>query len=87
MQSVLQPWNILLAVTCGWLNEHQRQIIEFQNDEVEALLKKLGRKQLLLTDNQRRVLAVKGHSLGLKALLELTTIVTPARISAGIVSS
>jgi putative transposase len=35
---------------------------------------------VLLTDDQRRVLAVKGHALGRKALLELTTIVTPDTI-------
>jgi transposase InsO family protein len=80
MQFILQPWHILFAVVCGWLNERQQQIIEFQNDQIEALLKKLGRKRLLLTDDQRRVLAVKGHALGRKALLELTTIVTPDTI-------
>ena len=44
------------------------------------MLKKLGKKRVLLTDDQRRVLAVKGHALGRKALLELTTIVTPDTI-------
>jgi hypothetical protein len=44
------------------------------------LLKKLGKKRVLLTDDQRRVLAVKGHALGRTALLELTTIVTPDTI-------
>jgi hypothetical protein len=36
-----------------------------------------GKKQLFLTDEHRRLLAVKGKSLGRKALMELTTIVTP----------
>ena len=44
------------------------------------MLKLLGKKRLLLTDDQRRVLAVKGHALGRKALLKLTTIVTPDTI-------
>jgi hypothetical protein len=43
MQFILQPWHILLAVTCGWLNERQQQIIEFQKDQIEALLKLLGK--------------------------------------------
>jgi hypothetical protein len=61
-----------LPICIGWANERQQQIIEFQNDQIKALLKKLGKKRLLLTDDQRRVLAVKGHALGRKALLELT---------------
>jgi transposase InsO family protein len=80
MQFMLQPCHILLAALIGWANERQQQIIEFQNDQIEALLKKLGKKRVLLTDDQRRVLAVKGHALGRRALLELTTIVTPDTI-------
>jgi len=80
MQIILQPCHILLAALVGWANERQRRIIEFQNDQIQALLKKLGKKRLLLTDDQRRVLAVKGHALGRRALLELTTIVTPDTI-------
>ena len=41
---------------------------------------KQGKKRLLLSDDQRRLLAVKGKSLGRKALMELTTIVTPDTI-------
>lgn len=80
MQFMLQPGHILLAILIGQANERQQRIIEFQNDQIEALLKKLGKKRVLLTDDQRRVLAVKGPALGRKALLELTTIVTPDTI-------
>ena len=62
------------------VNQRQQQIIEFQNAQIEALLKKLGKKRLLLDDDQRRLLAVKAHAIGRKALLELTTIVTPDTI-------
>ena len=44
------------------------------------MLKKLGKKRVLLTDDQRRVLAANGHALGRKVLLELTTIMTPDTI-------
>ncbi len=70
MQFMLQSCRILPATIVGWANERQQQIIEFQNDQIEALLKKLGKKRLLLTDDQRRVLAVKRRALGWKALLE-----------------
>ena len=80
MQFMLQPYHIVLAALVGWANERQQQIIKFQSDQIQALLKLLGKKRVLLTDDQRRVLAVKGHALGRKALLELTTIVTPDTI-------
>jgi putative transposase len=70
----------VLVILSGWVNQRQQQIIEFQNAQIEALLKKLGKKRVLLTDNQRLILAVKGKALGRKALMELTTIVTPDTI-------
>ena len=41
------------------------------------LKEKLGKKRILLNDDQRRRLAVKGKILGRKALQEIGTIVTP----------
>ncbi len=80
MHFLLQTWQILLAALCGMVNQRQQQIIEFQNAQIETLLKELGKKRLLLNDNQRRLLAVKAHAIGRKALLELTTIFTPDTI-------
>ena len=80
MSFLLRPWHILFVTICGLLNQRQQQIIEFQNAQIDALLKKLSRKRLLLDDNQRRLLAVKGQAIGRKALFELTTIVTPDTI-------
>ena len=76
----LQPWQFLFAVFCGWVHQRQTLIIEFQNDQITTLMRALGKKRLLLTDNQRRLLAVKGKAIGRKALLQLTTIVTPDTI-------
>ena len=80
MSSILQPWHILLATLCGLVNQRQQQIIKFQNAQIEALLKQLGKKRLLLNDDQRRLLAVKAHAIGRKALREITTIFTPDTI-------
>ena len=80
MPFLLQPWHILLACLCGLVNQRQQQIIEFQNAQIDALLKQLGKKRLLLNDDQRRLLAVKANAIGRKALRELTTIVTPDTI-------
>lgn len=70
----------MLATICGLVNQRQQQIIEFQNAQIEALLKQLRKKRLLLNDDQRRLLAMKAHAIGRKALRELTTIVTPDTI-------
>ena len=40
---MFQPWHILLAALCGMVNQRQQQIIQFQNAQIEALLKKLGK--------------------------------------------
>ena len=44
------------------------------------MMKSQGKKWPLLSDDQRRLLTVEGKSLGRKALMELTTIVTPDTI-------
>ena len=54
MSFLLRPWHILLVTICSVLNQRQQQIIEFQKIRIAALLKKPGRKRLLLDDKQRR---------------------------------
>ena len=80
MNTILQPWQLLFAILSGWVHRRQQQIIEFQSSEIISLMQCQGKKRILLTDDQRRLLAVKGKALGLKALRELTTIVTPDTI-------
>jgi hypothetical protein len=80
MSFLLNPWHFVFVALCGWVNEQQQQVIEFQNAQIDALLQKLGNKRVLLTDDQRRLLGAKGKMLGRKKLLELTTIVTPDTI-------
>jgi len=76
MSFLIQPWHILLIALCGLVNQRQQQIIQIQNAQIETLLKKLGKKRLLLDDDQQRLLAVKAYAIGRKALLEITTIFT-----------
>jgi transposase InsO family protein len=80
MSFILQPWQFFIVVLVGWVHREQQKIIEFYQTQVETLMKAQGKKRLLLNDDQRRLLAVKGKSLGRKALMELTTIVTPDTI-------
>lgn len=80
MNSILQPWRLLLCILAGWVHRQHQQVIQFRDEQIRALLQKLGKKRVLLSDDQRRRLAMKGKALGRKALSELTTIVTPDTI-------
>ena len=80
MSSIMQPWHLVVVILAGWINRHQQAVIEFQGAQIQMLMENLGRKRVLLNDDQRRRLAVKGKILGRKALLEITTIVTPDTI-------
>lgn len=80
MKAVLQPWQLLLLILAGWINRHQQDVLEYLRAENQVLKQKLGRKRLLLSDDQRRRLAIKGRILGRKALQEIPTIFTPDTI-------
>ena len=74
------PMRMLLLAIAGWLNEEQRERIEFLQEQVRVLQELQGPKRLRLTDDQRRRLAAKGKRLGRRVLRELGTIVTPDTI-------
>jgi len=80
MSFILQPWQLFFLILSGWVNRHQEQMLDFYVSQTKALLESHGKKRILLNDAQRRLLAVKGKTLGRKALTELTTIVTPDTI-------
>jgi transposase InsO family protein len=71
---------LLLLILAGWINRHQQKVIEYLQVENQVLKEKLGKRRILLTDDQRRRLAVKGKLLGRRARQEITTIVTPDTI-------
>ena len=76
----MQPWHILLMIFSGLVNREQQQVIEFQRTQIEILLEIQGKKRILLNDNQRAQMAVKGKILGRKMLKKLTTFFTPDTI-------
>ena len=67
MSFILKPWHLFLSILVGLVNHKAQQIIEFQNAQIKALLKISGRKRILLTNELRRIIAVKGKVLGRKA--------------------
>ncbi|MEZ6049647.1 MAG: hypothetical protein R3C11_29515 [Planctomycetaceae bacterium] len=80
MNSLMQPWHLLVLALASWINREQQQVIEYLKTENCVLREKLGKKRILLTDNQRRRLAVKGKVLGRKLLSEIRTNSTPDTI-------
>ena len=80
MTFLLQPWQMLLLIISGLMNPQQQNAIEYLRTENSVLREKLGKKRLLLNDDQRRRLAVRGKVLGRKRLKEVGTLFTPDTI-------
>jgi hypothetical protein len=68
MNFVLQPWQLLLAILAGWSNRQQQEIIEYLRTKNQVLKEKLGKRRIILPDDQRRRLAAKGKVLARKVL-------------------
>ena len=79
MNFILHPWQLLVVVFAGWLHEQQQHVIQFQDEQIRALLENLGKKRILLTDDQRRRLAVKGKTLGRRPPERRTNSELPSR--------
>ncbi len=74
------PMRMLLLAIAGWLNQEQREKIEFLQEQIRVFQELHGGKRLRLNNDQRRRLAAKGKRLGRSVLGELVTIVTPDTI-------
>ena len=80
MKFALQRWQLMLIILAGWINRQQQEVIEYLRTENAVLKEKLGKKRILLTDDQRCRLAVKGKILGRKQLEQVGTLFTPDTI-------
>ncbi len=80
LEFILKPWHLVTLFLASHLNREQQRLIEYLQVENQVLREKLGKKRILLNDDQRRRLAVKGKELGRRGLRGLTTIVTPDTI-------
>ncbi|MAT14783.1 MAG: hypothetical protein CMJ46_05870 [Planctomyces sp.] len=80
MNFMMQPWHLLVLSLASWLNREQQQVIEYLQAENRVLREKLGKKRILLSDDQRRRLAVKGKVLGRKLLSDIGTVFSPDTI-------
>ncbi len=80
MQFVLQPWELAFAILASWVNREQQEANEYLRTENQVLKELHGERRILLNDDQRRRLAVKGKILGRKRLEEVGTLFTPDTI-------
>jgi len=80
MSFVLQPWQLFCIIIGSWIHRQQQHAKEYLRTENQVLKEKLGPKRILLNDDQRRRLAVKGKILGRKLLEEVGTLFTPDTI-------
>ena len=80
MSFILKPWHLMFFVFAGWATRQQQEVIDYLRTENQVLKEKLGKKRILLDDDQRRRLGVKGKILGRKLLEEISTLFTPDTI-------
>ena len=64
----------------SWLERSSIAQIEYLKAENRALRSRLGRRRILFTDAERRTLGALAKEIGIKALQELTPIVSPATL-------
>jgi hypothetical protein len=55
----------------GLINSQQHEMIEYHKEENKILREKIGKKRIILSDDQLRYLAIKGKKLGRKFLRDL----------------
>ena len=70
MDFVLQPWHVYLLILVGWVQRQQQEVIHYLITENQVLKEQIGKKRILLNDDQRRRLAVKGKVGGAGGQLE-----------------
>jgi putative transposase len=79
MPSLSHPLQFVLVALAGWINQQQRDVIDYLQEENRVLREQLGGRRLPFTNDQRRRLAAKARLLGRRLLREIATIVTPTR--------
>jgi hypothetical protein len=74
MSFLLQPFQIVFAVLSEFIRKEQEKVIEYLQLENQILREKIADNRVLLSDDQRQLLAVKGKVLGRQQLAKIATI-------------
>ena len=45
MNSILQPWHLLVVSLAGWLNHQQQAVVDYLSTENQVLKEKFGNKR------------------------------------------
>jgi len=80
MEPLPPPLACIVLLFAGWVNRPQQAVIDDLLEENRVLRTAHGHRRVRLTDDQRRVLAVKGKALGRRRLTGIAGIVTPDTI-------
>ena len=78
MSSLSHPLQFILVALAGWINQQQREVIDYLQEENRVLREQIGARRLRFTDDQRRRLAARARILGRQVLGEIATIVSMA---------
>ena len=70
-------FQFLVVAVAGGINQQQRDVIDYLQEENRVLREQLGPGRLRFTDAQRRRLAAQAKRLGRRVLRDLHTLVTP----------
>ena len=74
------PLQFLAAWLAVWLGRVLQEQVDYLKAEKHLLREKLGPKRVMLTDAERRKLAMLGKALGRKGLTAVATIASPETI-------
>ncbi len=77
---LLTPYHPLVFYLASWISREQLNIIGYLQEENRVLRGLVSKRRMLLTDDERRRLAVQGQALGRKLLGEIGTLFTPDTI-------
>jgi putative transposase len=77
MPALPHPLRFVLIALAGWMQQQQRDVIDYLQEENRVLREQLGPGRLRFTDAQRRRLAARAKTLGRRVLRDIATVVTP----------
>ena len=63
-RQLLQPWHLLLAILSGLVNREQQRAIDYLRTENQFLREKIGKKRIILDDDQRNLLKAVAKMYG-----------------------
>ncbi len=67
MKFVLQPWQLMLIILASWVTREQQQRIDYLETQCDVFREHIGKKRILLTDDQAWPIPVCSSDSGSRA--------------------